>query len=305
MQLQVGERWQYLWRWAASAPAPLIARMLARRNEMLLSVLLAAFFVLGGGASVRAALVGLVAVVCWAMIWPVDVARILSSALAQPAIVSDKLWRMVVDAVPEPAVVLNASADIMHANRLAEQLFGTRRRGGHLATMSRDPELLSAVDRALASRQTNVVELHGRVPVERRLLVTIAPLGQFGGAFGVPALLISFRDLTEEDRLARMRADFVANASHELRTPLASLKGFVETLQGAAKDDPKARERFLGVMSEQAERMTRLIDDLLALLGGGGKLVMAHLVEARKVTLADVQEAEKVLRESPKKEKPQ
>jgi Predicted transcriptional regulator len=49
----------------------------------------------------------------------------------------------------------------------------------------------------------------------------------------------------------------------------------------------------------------RLIDDLLALLGGGGKLVMAHLVEAGKVTLAEVKEAEKVLRESPKKEKPQ
>ena len=62
-----------------------------------------------------------------------------------------------------------------------------------------------------------------------------------------------------------MRADFVANASHELRTPLASLRGFVETLQGAAKDDAKARERFLKVMSEQAERMTRLIDDLLSL----------------------------------------
>jgi two-component system phosphate regulon sensor histidine kinase PhoR len=62
-----------------------------------------------------------------------------------------------------------------------------------------------------------------------------------------------------------MRADFVANASHELRTPLASLKGFVETLQGPAKDDPAARERFLMVMSEQAERMTRLIDDLLSL----------------------------------------
>ena len=62
-----------------------------------------------------------------------------------------------------------------------------------------------------------------------------------------------------------MRADFVANASHELRTPLASLRGFVETLQGAAKDDAQARERFLKVMSEQAERMTRLIDDLLSL----------------------------------------
>ena len=77
--------------------------------------------------------------------------------------------------------------------------------------------------------------------------------------------MITFRDLTEQDRLARMRADFVANASHELRTPLASLKGYVETLQGSAKDDAAARERFLKIMAEQAERMSRLVDDLLSL----------------------------------------
>src|SRR4051812_3291705 len=62
-----------------------------------------------------------------------------------------------------------------------------------------------------------------------------------------------------------MRADFVANASHELRTPLASLLGFIETLQGPAHDDPEARERFLAVMKTQAERMSRLINDLLSL----------------------------------------
>ena len=80
-----------------------------------------------------------------------------------------------------------------------------------------------------------------------------------------PVLLIFFRDLSEQDRLARMRADFVANASHELRTPLAYLKGSVETLQGPAKDDAAARETFLNTMAEQAERMTRLVDDLLSL----------------------------------------
>ena len=80
-----------------------------------------------------------------------------------------------------------------------------------------------------------------------------------------PALLITFRDLSEQDRLARMRADFVANASHELRTPLAYLKGSVETLQGRAKDDAAAREAFLKTMGEQAERMSRLVDDLLSL----------------------------------------
>jgi two-component system phosphate regulon sensor histidine kinase PhoR len=62
-----------------------------------------------------------------------------------------------------------------------------------------------------------------------------------------------------------MRADFVANASHELRTPLASLIGFIHTLRGPAADDPPAQQRFLGIMAEQAERMNRLIDDLLSL----------------------------------------
>ncbi len=62
-----------------------------------------------------------------------------------------------------------------------------------------------------------------------------------------------------------MRSDFVANVSHELRSPLTSLRGFIETLEGAARNDPAARARFLGVMEEQAQRMQRLIDDLLSL----------------------------------------
>jgi len=62
-----------------------------------------------------------------------------------------------------------------------------------------------------------------------------------------------------------MRTDFIANASHELRTPLASVRGFIETLQGPARNDEAARARFLAIMAEQAERMTRLIDDLLLL----------------------------------------
>jgi two-component system phosphate regulon sensor histidine kinase PhoR len=109
------------------------------------------------------------------------------------------------------------------------------------------------------------VEVQARVPVERRLLATMVPLEHSAASHATPSLLITFRDLTEQDRLTRMRADFVANASHELRTPLASLKGYVETLQGTAKDDAEARVRFLKIMEEQAERMSRLVDDLLSL----------------------------------------
>jgi two-component system phosphate regulon sensor histidine kinase PhoR len=82
-----------------------------------------------------------------------------------------------------------------------------------------------------------------------------------------------------------MRADFIANASHELRTPLAALLGFIETLQGPAKDDPVARDKFLGIMQGQATRMARLIDDLLSL----SRIELnAHLQPSTPVDLAPI-----------------
>jgi two-component system, OmpR family, phosphate regulon sensor histidine kinase PhoR len=244
---------------------PMLARLAARRARLAPAALLSAGFVLLGGLSIRAGVLGVAAAALWAALWPGDEkAGPLRPAGPQSATESKRIWRMVIDAGPDPAVALDSAGEILHTNARADEIFGTRRRSSHVANMTRDPELLAAVDQALATRQTCAVELHERVPVERRLLATVAPLA-WQGSVDEPALLISFRDLSEQDRLARMRADFVANASHELRTPLASLRGFVETLQGAAREDPQARERFLKVMSEQAERMTRLIDDLLSL----------------------------------------
>ena len=99
----------------------------------------------------------------------------------------------------------------------------------------------------------------GSRPSSRRSRLPWAPSGT------VDILLMTFNDLTPLRRVEEMRADFIANASHELRTPLAALLGFIETLQGPAKDDPVAREKFLGIMQGQATRMARLIDDLLSL----------------------------------------
>jgi two-component system, OmpR family, phosphate regulon sensor histidine kinase PhoR len=267
-----------LWLWLGSLGqrlgnlADLAAiRFPARRAELGLLVGLIVLFVVAGGLSPRVALLGLAAAVGFAAFWPGDdgVGDAAQRAAAQTG-PDGQLWRMVADAVPEPAVALNAAARIVHANRLAEEQFGTGRRGGHIASMSRDPGLLATVEEALATRQPQTVELHGRVPVERRLLATIVPLDippdrAASAARDAPVLLITFRDLSEQDRLARMRADFVANASHELRTPLAYLKGSVETLLGPARDDAAAREAFLRTMGEQAERMSRLVDDLLSL----------------------------------------
>jgi two-component system phosphate regulon sensor histidine kinase PhoR len=253
---------------AAGLAEPVAARLSGRRVALGGALALTLLFVATGGLSPRLALVGLAGAVAFAAAWPADdrIGSTATRAAAQSQAEAQRLWRLVVDAVPEPAIALNAQARVVHANRLAEEQLGACRRGGHIASMSRDPGLLAAVEAALATGETQQVELHGRVPVERRLLATVVPLEQaVAEGPDAPTLLITFRDLSEQDRLARMRADFVANASHELRTPLAYLKGSVETLLGPAKDDASARAAFLKTMGEQAERMSRLVDDLLSL----------------------------------------
>jgi two-component system phosphate regulon sensor histidine kinase PhoR len=102
-------------------------------------------------------------------------------------------------------------------------------------------------------------------PSERHLDGASSRLSGLGDGLEAPAVIVVLQDISEREGLARMRVEFVANASHELRTPLAALSGFIDTLNGPAKDDPRAREKFLGIMAEQAQRMTRLIDDLLLL----------------------------------------
>ena len=285
MQLQVTKRWDDLRRAAEGRLAPARDRLWSRYPALILALAGTLFFLAAGGLSLRAGLVGLVAAAAWAAFWPSGEESAAEPELRRVSIAEDATWRTLIDAMPQPAVALNNAGEILHANRTGEELFGTWHGTGHIASKIRAPELLDAVDQALEMRRVQVVELHERVPVERRLLVTVAPLDARDRNVNGPALLISFRDLSEQDRLARMRADFVANASHELRTPLASLRGYVETLLGSAKNDPEASTRFLKTMGDQAERMSRLVDDLLSL----SRVEMReYLPPAGEVELGDV-----------------
>ena len=180
-------------------------------------------------------------------------------------------WKAIIDALPAAAAALDGSSVVTYHNAPLLELFPKLKSGQPISSVLRNPEFLAALDRLTLPGPTPVpaepitVELHERVPVERRFFATLSRIAQGEARTGLPLLLVTFRDLSEQDKLAQMRADFIANASHELRTPLASLRGFVETLQGPARDDPVARDRFLSIMATQATRMTRLIDDLLSL----------------------------------------
>ena len=147
-------RWSLpqMWLRLGAQLEPALARFSARRTELGLALALTAFLMLAGGLPARIALIGLAAVVAWAALWPAEelARRGRTGVLGVPNADAERLWRMVVDAVPEPAIALDSTGQIVHANHRAEELFGARRRGGHIASMSRDPELLAAVDEALA-----------------------------------------------------------------------------------------------------------------------------------------------------------
>jgi two-component system phosphate regulon sensor histidine kinase PhoR len=161
----------------------------------------------------------------------------------------------------EPAVLVGPDGRMKAANAAMGELFPALKRDEILALHLRNPNILQAVQDVLAGGDQREISWHERVPVEQIFDVRIGPVvvDQRRGA------LMTFYDLTSARRVEKMRSEFIANVSHELRTPLASLLGFVETLQGPAREDAAARMRFLDIMREQARRMSRLIDDLLSL----------------------------------------
>jgi two-component system phosphate regulon sensor histidine kinase PhoR len=127
----------------------------------------------------------------------------------------------------------------------------------------RTPSVLEAI--SAVARAGGVQEARMTLRREGQEAVFQVTVSEQGGI-----TLCVFRDVTEEERAGEMRRDFVANVSHELRTPLTALMGFIETLKHAAKDDPKAREMFLGIMEAEAGRMNRLVRDLLQPQPGRG-----------------------------------
>jgi len=165
-----------------------------------------------------------------------------------------------IHAVPMPLVLVGASEWVEAANAGAESLFGPGMVGRHYITVLRQPPVLDCVEGALKTGKAT----HGRLPMrdaagDKTFRITATPVGDTG------RILLALDDVSHVEEASVMRRDFVANVSHELRTPLTALLGFIETLQGPARNDPAAQTRFLGIMQREASRMSRLIQDLLSL----------------------------------------
>jgi two-component system phosphate regulon sensor histidine kinase PhoR len=195
----------------------------------------------------------------------------------------------ILEALPDPVLLLDRDRRVVRANTAARELLGIGITAGDLAGFLRAPPVLAAADAVLADDIARDVAYKVDVPVERHFGVLITPIAPVAGTAAEdrtsPRAVVRLVDLTAVKRAEEMRADFAANASHELKTPLAALIGFIETLRGPAHDDAKARDRFLGLMAAQAERMGRLVNDLLAL---SSIELVEHAPPTTPVTLAPI-----------------
>ncbi len=172
------------------------------------------------------------------------------------------------EALADPCFVLDRRSTVLFSNAAATRQYPNLLVGRVMTLVLRNPELVATIDAVLRSGEAHGFELHETLPSETWDKVLVAPLKQQGRNWLEDEnrqVLVTFQSLTELKRVDAMRADFIANASHELRTPLASLIGFIDTLLGPAAKDTAAREKFLGIMRAQADRMSRLIDDMLSL----------------------------------------
>ena len=173
----------------------------------------------------------------------------------------------VLSSMVEGVLAFDPEANLISLNAAAGRLLGVNPeqvRGRSIEEAVRNPELQEFVALTLSQagvqeREISFFDDAGERFIQAHGTGLADPAGTRIGA------LVVLNDVTSIRRLERMRRDFVANASHEIRTPVTSLKGFIETLQEGAIDDPEAARRFLAIMKKNADRLHAIIEDLLNL----------------------------------------
>lgn len=257
----------------ARTPAHLRARLAANAPLLAGAAGLVLAFVLLGGLRLDIAILGYLVFVGFLALLPVATITVTRTvemqlpaeivAAAPPSTLS-----AFVEALSDPCLVLDRRGAVVFRNAASARQYPNVQPGRGMTLALRNPELSAAIDGCLRTGQSRSFELHETLPSETWNRVIVAPLRHDAVDWLVDPerqMLVTFQSLTELKRVDALRSDFIANASHEMRTPLASLMGFIDTLLGPAAKDAAAREKFLVIMRGQAERMSRLIDDMLSL----------------------------------------
>lgn len=190
-------------------------------------------------------------------------ARALEAIETRGEVAVDRL-RTILDSLNDGVVDVAEGRRVVSMNPAAERILevsAAEAVGRPLIEVVTDPELDDQVRRCLEHGTGGEFERDRGAGQGRVRRYWLAPLATPSGS----GLLLVVRDITHERRLERVRQDFIINATHELQTPLTSIRGFAETLAGPAGEDPATRQRFAAVIASEAQRLSRLVADLLDL----------------------------------------
>jgi two-component system phosphate regulon sensor histidine kinase PhoR len=168
------------------------------------------------------------------------------------------LERLFIDKIEDVIIILNKFNVIIYANKSATNNFGEKLEGKHISVAVRISELLEQIDQHRIDKEIKTINIEIKNPIFKFYKTSISNI-QF------EQILLVFKDFTEVQKSQIIRSDFIANASHNLKTPLVSLKGFLETIEDSAKDDPRSQKKFIEIMKLEASKMEILIEDLMML----------------------------------------
>ena len=168
------------------------------------------------------------------------------------------LERLFIDKIEDVIIILNKFNVIIYANKSASNNFGEKLEGKHISAAVRISDLLDKIDQHREDKKIRIVNVEIKNPLFKFYKTTISNIQS-------EQILLVFKDFTEVQKSQLIRSDFIANVSHNLKTPLVSIKGFLETIEDSAKDDPLSQKKFIEIMKLEANKMETLIEDLLTL----------------------------------------
>lgn len=170
----------------------------------------------------------------------------------------------ILNGISVPVVALDRNLIVVAANQRAKSAFVDLAIGASAdKAISKKNVFRQALVQALEDHNETTCILRIKHGFGSEYLTTIQPVDATDDTAAL--LIVTFQDQSPLKDAKTMRSDFVANVSHEIRSPLTAISGFIETLQGAAKDDPEAQTHFLNLMAKESVRMTNLVADLLSL----------------------------------------
>ena len=168
------------------------------------------------------------------------------------------LEKLFIDKIEDGIIILNLFNVIIYANKSATNNFGEKLEGKNISVAVRISDLLDKIDQHREDKKLRIVNIEIKNPIFKFYKTSISNIQS-------EQVLLVFKDFTEVQKSQIIRSDFIANVSHNLKTPLVSIKGFLETIEDSAKDDPLSQKKFIEIMKLEANKMETLIEDLITL----------------------------------------